>query len=169
MLHLTGYISEKLHLDKDDTKYSEHYEMYERFLDYFKGVPEKELKDIFNRYVINSPFDDEAKDVQICTTFELLFMLAAMLIDDGQYYNKFGVIGYKTYTGSNNPYNLTWFEETFKFKGHEYDILTYIQDEWIVNNMDEWINIYNLCKRYKITIKKIEHFYDVVECGEDPE
>lgn len=137
------------------------------FENLFNGVPEKILNKIYNNYLINVPdsFSKECKDAMICSAFELLFMMAACLVDDNldmKYYNYLGTKYYKMkLNGKNNPYDYSWYEEEVE---DNKDILEYFQQDWIPNNLNEFEEIYNICKQYKkvFTIENIWNVYDKV-------
>ncbi len=138
----------------DQDTYSE----FENFKNYYKGIPSKLIEKIWNKYIKNSPFPKNINDVMICYPFEALFMIAAMLVDDGfgiTYYEELGYKSYKThYGGTHNPYDYSWFDEEYETGK---DIFEYLQHKWIPANYEEFEEIYNICKKYSkiLTVDRI--------------
>ena len=169
MKDFNSYIVERLKLSNKHTIKQDSYEK-QLFKEYYKGIPETLLDYIFDTYVEESPFSEECNKVLLCTAFELLYMIGAMLIydgydsaDDWQYYKKMGYKKYLNKKGNkgSNPYDFAWFEEEFD----NTDILSYLQNEWIPNNENEFIvNIWEVCKKYKniLSIDRVYEFYSNV-------
>ena len=166
MKSVNSFILEKLRLGKDT--FSQEARERKAFKTYYKGLPEKICEEILDEYVYGKPFDEYFKDdineKIICTPFELLFLMAVMLIDDGlssKYFTYLGTKWYKMHLhGQNNPYDSCWFEEDIT---NDMDTLDMCK-EWIKNNRAEFNNIYDICYKYKdiINISTIEGFYENV-------
>ena len=142
-------------------------ELQEKFEKYYKGIPDNILTYIFDNYI--KKFPDSMNEIaanSLCTAFELLFMLGAMLVEDNNTWDKVYDLGYGNYKliGNHNPYNYSWYEE--EIYGYS-DILDYLQETWLPANEDEFKKIYDICKKYKriMTIESIENYYDKVECN----
>lgn len=161
---LISYIQEKLNkgsisnFDKEKNIKDKEIQL---FKNYYFGLSNDDADLILNKYVYGWPLGEDIKHKSLCTAFELLFTLAAMLVDDGNDYLQVYKLGFTSYKkiGKNNPYDYSWFEEEVDDK----DMLTICQ-EWIADNEKEFRNIYNLCKKYDndLTIEKIKSFYEEV-------
>lgn len=164
MKTLSIILQEKLHIDKNSKSRNKHKEAFEVF---FEGLPKEQIKYIWDKYIVGHPFSKEAENALLCTPFELLFTMGIMLVDDNLSYNNYTYLGTKWYKtklhGQNNPYDSSWFEEEIN---DDQDILDYLKNEWIPNNEDDFIFIYNLCEKYPniLTLDKIINLYDEVLC-----
>lgn len=159
MKDLSLIIQEKLKINKNSKNKNKNQDAFE---EYFDGIPENELKNIWDKYIEGHPFSIKAESALSCTPFELLFTMSAMLIDDELLPNKYEYLGTKWYKmklhGKNNPYDLSWFEEEFvDDNNNNQDILSYLK-EWIKDNYDEFCKIYEMCVKYSeiLTLEKIE-------------
>jgi len=99
-------------------------------LDYFKFCKDLEIKDsndskkLYSYYKIDcekdcyAVFDDFINEFSLeSTKFELLLMIAAMLVNDYKKVDDIIYLGTKQYTGYLNPYSCPWFT-----KENEYGI-----------------------------------------------
>lgn len=143
-------------------------ELQEKFEKYYKGIPDDVLTYIFDNYI--KKFPDSLNDIaadSLCTAFELLFTLGAMLVDDNNDWICVYFLGFKKYKkmGTHNPYDYSWFEEEIS-NTHE-DILEYLQKIWLPDHEDEFKKIYDICEKYKriMTLESIVNYYDKVECN----
>lgn len=159
MKQLNGYILEKLKKKVILNDFIKDKEI-RLFKKWFSGLSDKDANMILDKYVYGWPLGEDIKNKSLCTAFELLFTLAAMLIDDNVSWKRYHFLGYKNYSGKNNPYDFSWFEEEIR---DDYDYLDACKD-WITNNIEEFKKIYDLCKNYPndLNLKKIFYVYDRV-------
>ena len=158
---IKNYIFERLKItakSKTNEDYKKEHEI-ENFKKFYKGIPEDIQDKIIKQYLYGNPFEDAENADLICTPFELLFLLAALLVDDGAPYNYYNSIGFKPYKRhgyKNNPYDWSWYD--VEVDNYD-DILEYLQDKWIPNHIKEWQEIYSLCSKYK-NILSIDNIWE---------
>ena len=133
----------------------------------YLGIDIKYAKEIEDKYLNKNylSISKECEKYLLATQFELVFMLAIMLVDDNKDYSDIIDLGFNLYKGKNNPYDYTWYEEGFiDSNGTEYtDILEYIQK--LFKNSKEFRElfkeVYDFCK--KANINNPEKFFDIYE------
>lgn len=110
------------------------------------NIDKKSAEFLYKYWAVDTEimFDTDA-DILLCTPFEALLMFAWCLIDDGFSKDMYIHLGYtyykQRYHGKNNPYDISWFEETYNGK----DGLDYMKD-WIKSHPNQWDKIYNIVK-----------------------
>ena len=135
--------------------------------EYFK-ISEQDAEIIETKYLHAKYFnlDDKYDKDLLATRFELVFGLAAMLVDDNAKVDdieRLGTVGYKRDIGPSNPYDYSWYEEPI---GNYTDVLEYIQSQYI---KDEKFNklfkeVYEFCKNVGIyDFNKIFDFYENID------
>ena len=123
---------------------------------------------IRDEYATLNVLSKKLQDKMICTDFEALFMLAAMLVDDKNGPGDLpylGTIKYQRQFGHNNPYNYSWFEEWYD-EDNDIDVLQQIKNEYSTNKKvkDKFNEIYDFCKENDITNSDaIFDFHDEVD------
>lgn len=109
MKNINTYIVEKYKLSKNSTT------KYTLFCDeLYLNSKKDSARELFEYYEndCENVIGDKITESQRCATdFELIFMLAVMLLDDGFGSEELQNIGYHGYDGDNNPYDYSWFEE----------------------------------------------------------
>lgn len=118
------------------------------FMDYYR-ISEPAAEIFYKAYNMINECDFEP---DCATKWECLIMLAAMLAEDNNPANMVSKLGYKSYRnyGSNNPYDLSWFEEPE-------DILDSFQNELKRNTrlMTLFTEMVDICGSFDITPDKI--------------
>lgn len=161
MKNLKDTILEKLIINKHSKVKDDTLEKFCKVL-YLDNKPANKRKiEILYKYyqndcnkIIENNFDGSL----ISTNFELLFMLAVMLLDDNYNISYIRDIGWKSYKGKNNPYDFSWFEEE---DGGDNTVLEVIQQLWVDNKdfYDIFSDIYmwtkDTCFDYKSAIDGI--------------
>jgi len=132
-------------------------------------ISEQDAETLESKYLHAEYFDlDEMykKDLP-ATQFELVFLLASMLVDDNvkvDYIERLGTVGYKKDIGHSNPYDYSWYEEQFSDQDNDYeDVLEYIQEQYKHNNDFNKLfkEVYIFCKNKGINDpEKIFGWYD---------
>lgn len=120
----------------------------------YLGISETDAEVIESKYLHKEYFDlDEMykKDLP-ATQFELVFLLASMLVDDNakvDHIERLGTVGYKKEIGHSNPYDYSWYEEEFSDQDNDYeDVLIYIQEQYKHNDdfNKSFKEVYIFCK-----------------------
>lgn len=131
MKNINTYIVEKYKISKNSTT------KYTLFCDELclnsKKDSARELFEYYENDCENVIGDHITEDQRYATDFELIFMLAVMLLDDGYNWKMLQNIGYKGYPGKNNPYDYSWFEEENEDGD---DVLTILKDLYDEDNID---------------------------------
>lgn len=148
MKQLSNYITEKLILNKNTFKQDPDMindQKREKFEDLFSekfNIPKMIAGAWYKYYYSVKPEKFFGVDGSgwCCTPLELLYMLAAMLIDDGLPYTYYNKIMLSSYPGDNNPFDYTWFEEE-----RDPDVLAEVV-KWISRYIDRFELIYNTIK-----------------------
>ena len=135
----------------------------------YLGISETDAEVIEMKYLHAEYFDlDEIykKDL-LASEFELVFLLASMLVDDNAKVDdieRLGTVGYKKDIGPSNPYDYSWYEEPFSDQDNDYeDVLEYIQEQYKHNdNFNKLFKeVYIFCKNRGINDpEKIFGWYD---------
>ena len=135
----------------------------------YLGISETDAEVIESKYLHKEYFDlDEIykKDL-LASEFELVFLLASMLVDDNAKVDdieRLGTVGYKKDIGPSNPYDYSWYEEPFSDQDNDYeDVLEYIQEQYKHNdNFNKLFKeVYIFCKNRGINDpEKIFGWYD---------
>ena len=135
----------------------------------YLGISETDAEVIESKYLHKEYFDlDEIykKDL-LASQFELVFLLAAMLIDDNAKVDdieRLGTVGYRKDIGHSNPYDYSWYEEPFSDQDNDYeDVLEYIQEQYKHNDDFNKLfkEVYIFCKNRGINDpEKIFGWYD---------
>ena len=115
MKKLIDSIQEKLVITKDTKEKDNKFDIFFFLLlmDYKDSKKLNDIKELYKLYlndcdhIIEKNFDGQL----ISTNFELMFMLAAMIVDDDKSSAAIYTIGTRAYGGKNNPYDFSWFEE----------------------------------------------------------
>lgn len=149
MKQLSNYIAEKLILNKDTFKQDPEMindQMVEKFEDLFSekfNIPKVIAGAWYKYYYSIKPEKFFGVDGSgwCCTPLELLYMLAAMLIDDELSYTYYNKIMLSSYPGDNNPYDYSWFEEE-----HDPYVLAEVV-KWISKHEDRFGLIYYTIKK----------------------
>lgn len=122
--------------------------------EYFKNDCEKVIGDYLER------------EQRLSSDFELIYMTAAMLVDDCKEINAIYNLGYKYYKGTNNPYDFSWFESENK---NGKTVLQIMQDLYSFNKnfrnifIDIFNCIENCCIKYHDTIDGIWSLQYILE------
>ena len=112
MKQINKYILERLHITKNTGEDIEPHVSLEKFCELLYLKNTKNTEELYDFYIndcddiISSNFDGKL----FSTNFELMFMLAAMIVDDGFITTVISKIGTKLYNGKNDPYDFSWFE-----------------------------------------------------------
>jgi len=135
----------------------------------YLGISETDAEVIESKYLHKEYFDlDEIykKDL-LASEFELVFLLASMLVDDNAKVDdieRLGTVGYKKDIGPSNPYDYSWYEEPFSDQDNDYeDVLEYIQEQYKHNDDFNKLfkEVYIFCKNRGINDpEKIFGWYD---------
>ena len=135
----------------------------------YLDISETDAEIIEMKYLHKEYFDlDEIykKDL-LASEFELVFLLAAMLVDDNAKVDdieRLGTVGYKKEIGPSNPYDYSWYEEPFSDQDNDYeDVLEYIQEQYKHNDdfNKSFKEVYIFCKNRGINDpEKIFGWYD---------
>lgn len=115
MKTLNEIISEKLILNKNTKEKNSIFNKFCKtlYLDQNDKSKYDDIEKLYDLYkndcnkIIEENFDGEL----ISTNFELMFMVAAMLIEDQNIPTRILIMGTNIYKGKNNPYDYSWFEE----------------------------------------------------------
>ena len=154
MKQLNSYINEKL-IIKKDSKLKNSIISFSTFCHelYLHDSPlnHDDLEELYDLYkndcenVIGKEFDGNL----ISTNFELIFMCAAMLLDDDLHDCNLEKLGTSEYNGSNNPYDFSWFEEEDKDGVTVLDTIhnLYETPRYISNFIDMFMTIYGIIKK----------------------
>ena len=168
MKQITKFITEKLKISADTKIYSKKQEIAKHL-----NIEENYAQEIINKYLDKNYFDDlddiYNKDL-LATQFELVFMCVCMLVGDNQPIEQFTNLGYKAYKrvakGSYNPYDYSWFEESFSDQDNDYPtVLDYMQEKFMNNKKtrENIIDAYNFCKKANINDPdKIFDIYTII-------
>ena len=164
MKTLKNIINEKLKINSK-SKVSSLTKDIAKYLD----ISETDAEVIETKYLHKEYFDlDEMykKDLP-ATQFELVFLLASMLVDDNakvDHIERLGTVGYKRDIGPSNPYDYSWYEEKFSDQDNDYeDVLEYIQEQYKHNDdfNKSFKEVYIFCKNRGINDpEKIFGWYD---------
>ena len=164
MKTLINIINEKLKINSK-SKVSSLTKDIAKYLD----ISETDAEVIETKYLHKEYFDlDEIykKDL-LASEFELVFLLAAMLVDDNAKVDdieRLGTVGYKKNIGHSNPYDYSWYEEQFSDQDNDYeDVLEYIQEQYKHNDdfNKSFKEVYIFCKNKGINDpEKIFGWYD---------
>ena len=164
MKSLINIINEKLKINSK-SKVSTLTKDIAKYLD----ISETDAEVIESKYLHKEYFDlDEMykKDL-LASEFELVFLLASMLVDDNAKVDdieRLGTIGYKRDIGPSNPYDYSWYEEPFSDQDNDYeDVLEYIQEQYKHNDdfNKSFKEVYIFCKNRGINDpEKIFGWYD---------
>ena len=164
MKTLINIINEKLKINSK-SKVSSLTKDIAKYLD----ISETDAEVIETKYLHKEYFDlDEIykKDL-LASEFELVFLLAAMLVDDNAKVDdieRLGTVGYKRNIGHSNPYDYSWYEEPFSDQDNDYeDVLEYIQEQYKHNDdfNKSFKEVYIFCKNKGINDpEKIFGWYD---------
>ena len=150
MKNLNNYILEKLKINKDSGDY---YGKFCRALKIKKSAYATQLFDYYNN---PSKCEDKLspyfKDFELHSScFDLIFMIAVMLIEDKKDASDILNIGYTSYDGNNDPYALLWFDEE---DNNDNTVLNVLQNLYKDTN-NNWFKEY------------FDDFFDIVKkCGE---
>lgn len=135
----------------------------------YLNISETDAEVIETKYLHKEYFDlDEIykKDL-LASEFELVFLLASMLVDDNAKVDdieRLGTVGYKRNIGHSNPYDYSWYEEKFSDQDNDYeDVLEYIQEQYKHNDdfNKSFKEVYIFCKNKGINDpEKIFGWYD---------
>ncbi len=137
----------------------------------YLGISEKDAEIIETKYLNKEYFDlDEKYEHDLpATEFELVFLIASMLVDDNgkaDNIDKLGTIGYKK-IGVHNPYDYAWYEEEFSDQDNDYeDVLEYIQEQYKHNNNFNKLfkEVFMFCQRTGISDpEKIFYWYENIK------
>lgn len=109
MKQITNYISEKLKINKNIK--SLFIQFCEQCALNEKDPVTKELYDLYRANCNDVIGDKITDDQRVSSDSDLIFMTAALLLDDNKPAGQITRIGFKNYTGNNNPYDFSWFEE----------------------------------------------------------
>jgi hypothetical protein len=135
----------------------------------YLGISETDAEVIETKYLYKEYFDLDKiykKDL-LASEFELVFLLAAMLVDDNAKVDdieRLGTVGYRKDIGHSNPYDYSWYEEPFSDQDNDYeDVLEYIQEQYKHNdNFNKLFKeVYIFCKNKGIN--NPEKFFDWIE------
>ena len=164
MKTLINIINEKLKINSK-SKVSTLTKDIAKYLD----ISETDAEVIETKYLHKEYFDlDEIykKDL-LASQFELVFLLATMLVDDNAKVDdieRLGTVGYKKNIGHSNPYDYSWYEEPFSDQDNDYeDVLEYIQEQYKHNDdfNKSFKEVYIFCKNRGINDpEKIFGWYD---------
>jgi len=164
MKTLINIINEKLKINSK-SKVSTLTKDIAKYLD----ISETDAEVIETKYLHKEYFDlDEIykKDL-LASQFELVFLLATMLVDDNAKVDdieRLGTVGYKKNIGHSNPYDYSWYEEPFSDQDNDYeDVLEYIQEQYKHNDDFNKLfkEVYIFCKNKGINDpEKIFGWYD---------
>ena len=135
----------------------------------YLDISETDAEVIETKYLHKEYFDlDEMykKDL-LASEFELVFLLASMLVDDNAKVDdieRLGTVGYRKDIGPSNPYDYTWYEVEFSDQDNDYeDVLEYIQEQYKHNDdfNKSFKEVYIFCKNRGINDpEKIFGWYD---------
>lgn len=135
----------------------------------YLDISETDAEVIETKYLHKEYFDlDEMykKDL-LASEFELVFLLATMLVDDNAKVDdieRLGTVGYKKEIGPSNPYDYSWYEVEFSDQDNDYeDVLEYIQEQYKHNDDFNKLfkEVYIFCKNKGINDpEKIFGWYD---------
>jgi len=137
----------------------------------YLGISEQDAEIIETKYLNQEYFDSEEtyKNDLPATEFELVFLIASMLVDDNgkpDNIDKLGTIGYKK-IGVHNPYDYSWYEEEFSDQDNDYeDVLEYIQEQYKHNNKFNRLfkEVFTFCQRTGINDpEKIFYWYENIK------
>lgn len=140
MKALNKYVNEKLVLNKDTfkDKFIKEKEFSKEF-----NIPFDISKELFRKYYVNSEeFFGVKGSGWCCTPLELLYMIAAMLIDDNLIYRYYKEIDLTTYPGKNDPFDYSWFEED-----NDPNVMKEVRI-WIYKNELEFSMLYDIILKY---------------------
>lgn len=149
MKTLINIINEKLKINSK-SKVSSLTKDIAKYLD----ISETDAEIIEMKYLHKEYFDlDEIykKDLP-ATQFELVFLLASMLVDDNakvDHIERLGTVGYKKEIGHSNPYDYSWYEDEFSDQDNDYnDLLEYIKEQYKHNDNfnKSFKEVYIFCK-----------------------
>ena len=160
MNNINQYIFEKLKINSKSKVSS----LTKDIAEYFK-ISEQDAEIIETKYLHAKYFDlDDRYDKNLLATrFELVFGLAAMLVNDNAKVDdieRLGTVGYKRDIGTSNPYDYSWYEEPF---GNYDDTLEYIQEQYVKDKKFNKLfkEVYEFCKNVGIyDMNKIFGFYE---------
>ena len=163
MKQLVEYLSTKNIKTKDQLDY----EAFCKTL-YLKSETSqvKRLFKYFKNDCENVIGDNLEENQRLATDFELIFMLVAMLNNDGQTPIDIYKIGLNNYKGDENPYDYSWFEEQNK---NGKDVLEIMQDLYSSNKKfrdmfcDVYYSIINGCENYENAIEGIWNLQNVLD------
>ena len=176
MVNINNYILEKLYIGKDFfSKKQFKPKDKNEFLIFCKKLciqPDSQSSEKLYNYfkndcnhVIGDAIDPNS-DARIATDFELIFMLCAMLNDDNHTEYYLSNIGFKNYSGHNNPYHFSWFDSDDGTR----DVLEIIQHLWDSKDnkfcstfRDMWKLVNDACDDYKEAIDGIWDLQNVIE------
>ena len=137
MKKIYNYIQEKLVINKDSKIKNN---QYEKFCDVLKldkkNDGSKHLYELYQTDCDKIIGNNITSEQRMSTDFELIYMLAIMLLDDNYTRSEILNLGYTIYKGNNNPYDYSWFEEENN-KGET--VLDIIQNLYRSNNKFEEI------------------------------
>jgi len=164
MKSLINIINEKLKINSK-SKVSSLTKDIAKYLD----ISENDAETIETKYLYTEYFDldDIYKKDLLASQFELVFLLASMLVDDNakvDHIEKLGTVEYEKQIGPSNPYDYSWYEEKFSDQDNDYsDLLEYIKEQYKHNdNFNKLFKeVYLFCKNRGINDpNKIFEFYE---------
>jgi len=164
---LINIIQEKLKISSK-TKVSSLTKDIAKYLD----ISENDAETIETKYLYIKYFDlDDIYNKDLpASQFELVFLLASMLVDDNakvDYLERLGTVGYRKNIGPSNPYDYSWYEEKFSDQDNDYnDLLEYIKAQYKHNNNFNKLfkEVYIFCKNRGINDpNKIFEFYENID------
>lgn len=167
MKTLINIINEKLKINSK-SKVSSLTKDIAKYLD----ISEQDAEIIETKYLHAKYFNlDNKYDKNLpATRFELVFCLAAMLVDDNAKVDdieRLGTVGYKIDIGPSNPYDYSWYEESFSDQNNDYeDVLEYIKEQYTKDkNFNKLFKeVYEFCKNVGIyDCNKIFKFYENID------
>ena len=164
MKSLINIIKEKLKINSK-SKVSSLTEDIAKYL----NISETDAEIIEMKYLHKEYFDldDIYKKDLSASEFELVFLLASMLVDDNAKVDnieRLGTVGYEKEIGPSNPYDYSWYEEKFSDQDNDYNnLLEYIKEQYKHNdNFNKLFKeVYIFCKNRGINDpNKIFEFYE---------
>ena len=164
MNNIKQYIQEKLILNKTvKSKYDKFCKIL--YLDNKKSESKKlyELYQNDCEHIIGNNLTD---DQRLSSDFDLLYMICVMLLSDELHIKEISSLGFKDYSGANNPYDFSWFEEENKDGNTTLEVIQQLYyNNYEIKNMIN--NLYHLieksCTDYTNSIDGIWTLWDEIE------
>lgn len=133
----------------------------------YLGISETDAETLESEYLYKEYFElnNKYKKDLPATQFEIVFLIASMLVDDNAEVSqimRLGTIGYKKNIGPSNPYDYSWFDKQF---GRYGDLLDIVKDQYTLNKFNKLFNeVYEFCKHAGINEPdKIFSFYENID------